>query len=238
MRAVAVLVLLIVAVSAIPVSKQKLALQAKTRDPQPTAPILSSSFHAKYSIYLLNAHIPLMPHVSGWINQHSKLVDGEAWQNIGPTGLVTIKTYTKPSTVGSLIAKEQTQTWVENHGWTEIVGGACTKDIKNDQLVIAGDILKQTGVFKGTHNLFPPIAVTDPKPNPDGSYTVSEWFATLPDGAGTVTYYLLGASTTPLFSHYSLKGKPAVFAQYAFVTPGTNPPATYLPSPACVAAAH
>jgi len=249
MRAVAVLALLIVVVSAIPVSKQKLALQAKARNPDaaagaapsavgpphPKAPVLSSSFHTKYSIYLLNAHIPFMPHTSGWINGHSKLIDGEAWQNIAPTGLVTIKTHSKPSLIGSVLTPETTQTWVENHGWTE-KAGVCTKDAKNDQLVIPGDVLTKSGVFKGVKNIFPPHAVTDPKPNADGSYTVAEWFATLPNNEGTVTYYLLGTSTTPIMSHYSLTGKPPVFAQYDFVTPVVNPPATYLPSAICVAA--
>jgi len=237
MRAVAVLALLIVVVSAIPVSKQKLALQAKSRDPPPKAPVLSSNFHTKYSIYLLNAHIPIMPLVSGWINQHTKLVDGEAWQNIGPTGLVTIKTVTTPSTLGGLIAKAETQTWVETHGWTEKLG-ACTRDAVNSQLVIPGDVLTKSGVFKGVKNIFPPHAVNDPKPNPDGTYTVSEWFATLPNNEGTVTYYLLGSTTTPIMSHYVLTGKPPVFAQYEFVTPVVNPPATYLPSATCAAVAH
>jgi len=205
--------------------------------PVPAAPALSGSFHTKYSIFLFNMLNPLLPLVSNFIDKASKLMDGECWQNTNSDGSVTIKTITTPSTVGSILTKAMTQTWVKTKGWTE-KAGQCTKDAANTQLVIPGDILTKTGKFRATRQLKPilPVVGGPQAPAKDGSFTVDEWDASL-GAEGTVTYYIYHGTTIPLMSHYSLKGKPPVWAQYIGFSAGVNPDAVYNPSAACAAAA-
>jgi len=218
-------------------SEEAEMLESAGGPPIPAAPALSGSFHTKYSIFLFNMLKPLLPMVSNFIDKASKLMDGECWQNTNPDGTVTIKTITTPSTVGSILTKAMTQTWVKTKGWTE-KAGQCTKDAANTQLVIPGDILTKTGKFRATRQLTPilPVVGGPQAAAKDGSYTVDEWDASL-GAEGTVTYYIYHGTTTPLMSHYMLKGKPPVWAQYIGFTAGANPDAVYTPSAACAAAA-
>jgi len=230
--------------SAVPVTHHGLAtakgvLQAEEQaGVNPNAPILAGSFHTAYSIYALHMEQSLLPDLSNLLDRASRLLDGEAWQNIDAAGQITIKTVTTPSLIGRAITAPMTQTWVKDHGWTQ-KGSVCTRDAVNAQLVIPGTILRDSGVFVGTQNIKTIKPQANPKPQADGTYKVDRWDATLPNGAGSVSYYLLNGVTpvTPLMSHYVLKGKPAVWAQYTFFMPGENPEAAYEPTPQCAAAA-
>lgn len=250
---VCVALALVAAVAAVPVSHHRLqkiaaagALQAQSQA-RVTPPALSGSFHVQYSIYGLNtenaklidaAHMPVLSAVANWFDKLTHLLDGEAWQNIDAAGAVTIKTITTPRGLGTVIVPASTSTWVVDHGWTE-QKGTCAADTVNSQLVIPGDVLQKTGKFMGTKKIktFKPQAV--PAPDSDGTYTVDQWDATLPNGEGSVSYYLLHgvAHPTPIMSHYLLKGKPPAWAQYTAFQPVVNPPAIYAPSAVCQAAA-
>jgi len=239
MRTISLVAVLVIAtaVVAVPVSKTRMQHRLAAKDPPPAPPVLSSSFHAKYKIYGLDFHFKWLPHISNWFNQISHIIDGEAWQNIDGQGHVSIKTVTTPVGAGNLITGAMTQWWVPNHGWT-LKGGHCTKDAVNTQLVIPGDVLVKGGKYIGVQDIY--LIHPDPRPptpNTGGRYRVDRWDATLPNGEGTVTYYLLHGTTTPIISHYMLKGKPPVYAQYDFVNPGVNPPEVYLAPRECTAAA-
>jgi hypothetical protein len=233
------------AVSAVPVSKRRLEAMASTTSEMettrnnPAAPLLSSSFHVKYSIYALNHEKTLLPSLTNLIDRASKLLDGEAWQNVATDGAITIKTVTKPTMIGRILTSAMTQVWVKDHGWTLKNDGKCTADTLNTQLVIPGTILRESGVFKGTIDLKPieKIVGSKIKAAKDGSYKVDQWDATLPNDEGSVTYYLYTHTTTPLMSNYRLKGKPSVWAQYKSFEAVTNPDSEYVPVQACAAAA-
>jgi len=242
MRTVLVIALFVAVASAVPLA-QKLRnhaadLQAQTLAQTNPPPALSGSFHTTYSIVLINVANPQLGMLSRLLSQATHLIDGECWQNTNADGTVTIKTVTTPKALVSLVAQPSTSTWVKNHGWTE-TQGHCTADAANAQLVIPGDILTKTGKFVQTMNLEPVFKPTfhTPAPNADNTYTVDVWDATLPNGEGTVRYFLLHGTTTPLMSHYVfVLPKPAVWAQYTLFTAGTNPDAVYAPSAPCVAA--
>jgi len=209
----------------------------------PAAPDLAGSFHTAYYISAWRPTIPFMPGVSRWLSHIAELLEGECWQNTDQSsGAVTIKTVTTPTTVGSLIIPSTTSVWVVDHGWTyDAKKKTCSADDSNSQLVIPGNVLKESGVFKGNQKIQPMVRVSSPKPNnKDGSYNVDVWDATLPNGEGTVTYYLLSgmSSPTPILSHYALKDKPPVWAQYKFFVPGLNAASNYLPTAACLAASR
>jgi len=205
------------------------------------APELAGSFHTAYWISAIFPKIPHLPGVSQWISKVAELLEGECWQNIDPaTGLITIKTVTRPTLIGSLIVPSTTSVWIKDHGWTfDAKHDKCSVDTVNSQLVIPGSILKSSGVYKGRQTMQPMVRVTDPKPsNKDGSYNVDVWDATLPGKEGAVTYFLLSdaKTPTPLMSHYSLTGKPPVWAQYKFFVPGENAESNYVdPCPASTA---
>jgi len=239
----ATLLLLVVAAAAVmamPLEQREMAIEeaeeaVEMESGNPTAPTLSSSFHGAYSVFGLKPTIPYMPKFSNWLASVTHLLDGQVWQNIDNTGAVTIKTITTPTLIGKLVTPAMTQTWIVNHGWTE-KSGKCTKDTANSQLVIPGDVLTKGGVFQGTQklNTINPSVHT----GPDGSVLVDAWLATLPNGEGTVTYYLLNgaAEPTPIMSHYLLKGKPPVWAQYNYILPGVQPTELFAPDALCVAA--
>lgn len=240
---------LVAAVAAVPVAHHRVAGKAEaagvlqeaetaTATATVTPPELSASFHTQYSIYALNLQSNHLPDVVSMIDRASRLFDGEAWQNTNADGTITIKTVTTPSLIGRVLTAPMTQTWVKDHGWTE-KSGKCTADSVNSQLVIPGTILKTSGVFRETINIKPIHKQDVPKAQADGTYRVDQWDATLPNGEGSVTYYLLHGvvPATPIISHYSLKNKPAVWAQYNTFQPGTNPDAVYAPAKGCEEAA-
>ncbi len=111
---------------------------------------------------------------------------------------ITIKTITTPTMIGGLLAPQMTQVWRKDHGWTQ-KKDSCVADKSNTQLVIPGTILKTSGVFKGTKNMAPVFKTNTPKPQADGTFKVDEWFATLPNGEGSVTYYLLNGQLSLCF---------------------------------------
>jgi len=204
----------------------------------PAAPALAGSFHTAYWISALKPNIPFMPGLSRVISRVTELLEGECWQNTDTaTGLITIKTTTQPSFIGRLLVPTTTSVWVRDHGWTwDARKKQCTKDLKLSQLYIPGDILTKTGIFKGKQKIQPMVKVSTPKPdNADGTYNVDVWDATLPNGEGTVTYYLLSSAKTPtpILSNYRLAGKPSAWAQYKFFIPGLNDAKNYDPQPEC-----
>jgi len=219
------------------------AMPVDSHDPPVTTPVLwDNNLHAAYSIYGLKVSLPYLPMIEEAVNDASKIIDGEVWQSADANGVISVKTITHPTFIGKILTKDMVQTWIAGdnaRGWTE-ANGECTQDSSNTQLIIQGDILVKTGVqgSRVTVRTFKPVTDPDVKPfvQPNGMITLDEWHGTLPNGEGTVVYYVAPAIFKPVMSHYSLKGKPPVWVQYNFIASGPQPASVFDPSPVCATA--
>jgi len=199
----------------------------------PHAPLIPTLFHGTYSAFALKVNTPLVPGVGQWISELTHLLDGEVWQSIDAGGALSIKTATHPTFLSSALIPDMMQTWDKGHGWTE-KNGKCAKDATNDQIVIPGDIIVKTGVFRGTIRVTPLIPIKPPAAGADGTVVVDQWDCTLPNGSGTVTYYMShGAASHLVMSHYHFTGKPPLYLQYTLVEPGPQSPSIFAQPPAC-----